>query len=232
MDVEREVVLDAPPAEVWEALTDRATAGGVVRERRRVRSRPGRRLPLGRRRGPSRGGRGGRRRAAAGHPLVGSGRSGGERGHVHARGDPGRDTARGHRDGVLRLGLGAGGVCRKTASSQRCLTRAVGACSRRSPSRDSASLTELAAELPVTRQAVSKHLAALGDAGLVEAQSRRPGDPVPPDAAAARRSAGVDGADRRPVGRAARAAARASGEGQALARAPSRQAGSGGARPA
>jgi DNA-binding transcriptional ArsR family regulator len=34
--------------------------------------------------------------------------------------------------------------------------------------RESASLTELAAELPVTRQAVSKHLAALGDAGLVE----------------------------------------------------------------
>jgi DNA-binding transcriptional ArsR family regulator len=34
--------------------------------------------------------------------------------------------------------------------------------------RESASLTELAAQLPVTRQAVSKHLAALGDAGLVE----------------------------------------------------------------
>lgn len=34
--------------------------------------------------------------------------------------------------------------------------------------RESASLTELAAELPVTRQAVSKHLAALGAAGLVE----------------------------------------------------------------
>ena len=34
--------------------------------------------------------------------------------------------------------------------------------------RDSASLTELAAQLPVTRQAVSKHLAALGHAGLVE----------------------------------------------------------------
>jgi DNA-binding transcriptional ArsR family regulator len=33
--------------------------------------------------------------------------------------------------------------------------------------RESASLTELAAELPVTRQAVSKHLAALGEAGLV-----------------------------------------------------------------
>jgi DNA-binding transcriptional ArsR family regulator len=34
---------------------------------------------------------------------------------------------------------------------------------------ESASLTELAAELPVTRQAVSKHLAALGEAGLVQA---------------------------------------------------------------
>jgi DNA-binding transcriptional ArsR family regulator len=35
---------------------------------------------------------------------------------------------------------------------------------------ESASLTELAAELPVTRQAVSKHLAALGEAGLVDAR--------------------------------------------------------------
>jgi DNA-binding transcriptional ArsR family regulator len=34
--------------------------------------------------------------------------------------------------------------------------------------RESASLTELAAQLPVTRQAVSKHLAALSAAGLVE----------------------------------------------------------------
>jgi DNA-binding transcriptional ArsR family regulator len=33
--------------------------------------------------------------------------------------------------------------------------------------RESASLTELAAQLPVTRQAVSKHLAALAKAGLV-----------------------------------------------------------------
>jgi DNA-binding transcriptional ArsR family regulator len=36
--------------------------------------------------------------------------------------------------------------------------------------RESASLTELAAELPVTRQAVSKHLSALGEAGLVESE--------------------------------------------------------------
>ncbi len=39
--------------------------------------------------------------------------------------------------------------------------------------RDTATATELAAELPVTRQAVSKHLAALNEAGLVE--SRREG---------------------------------------------------------
>jgi DNA-binding transcriptional ArsR family regulator len=35
-----------------------------------------------------------------------------------------------------------------------------------------ATATELAAELPVTRQAVAKHLGALGDAGLVHAERR------------------------------------------------------------
>jgi DNA-binding transcriptional ArsR family regulator len=39
-------------------------------------------------------------------------------------------------------------------------------------SRDSATATELAAELPVTRQAVSKHLSALGSAGLVSSERR------------------------------------------------------------
>jgi DNA-binding transcriptional ArsR family regulator len=39
--------------------------------------------------------------------------------------------------------------------------------------RETATATELAAELPVTRQAVAKHLAALNEAGLV--QSRREG---------------------------------------------------------
>ena len=39
--------------------------------------------------------------------------------------------------------------------------------------RETATATELAAELPVTRQAVATHLAALNDAGLVE--SRREG---------------------------------------------------------
>jgi DNA-binding transcriptional ArsR family regulator len=36
--------------------------------------------------------------------------------------------------------------------------------------RETATATELAAELPVTRQAVSKHLTALGAAGLVEGE--------------------------------------------------------------
>ena len=66
-----------------------------------------------------------------------------------------------------RVVVGAGNPCRKTASSLRCLTRAGGVCSRLSLGGSSASLTELAAQLPVSRQAVSKHLAALGDAGLV-----------------------------------------------------------------
>ena len=38
--------------------------------------------------------------------------------------------------------------------------------------RDTATATELAAELPVTRQAVAKHLAALDAAGLVAARRR------------------------------------------------------------
>jgi DNA-binding transcriptional ArsR family regulator len=36
--------------------------------------------------------------------------------------------------------------------------------------REEATATELAADLPVTRQAVAKHLAALRDAGLVDAR--------------------------------------------------------------
>jgi len=38
--------------------------------------------------------------------------------------------------------------------------------------RETATATELAAELPVTRQAVSKHLNALNSAGLVESERR------------------------------------------------------------
>jgi DNA-binding transcriptional ArsR family regulator len=38
--------------------------------------------------------------------------------------------------------------------------------------RGSATATELTGELPITRQAVAKHLATLADAGLVESQRR------------------------------------------------------------
>ena len=38
--------------------------------------------------------------------------------------------------------------------------------------RGSATATELTGELPITRQAVSKHLVALAEAGLVEAERR------------------------------------------------------------
>ena len=38
--------------------------------------------------------------------------------------------------------------------------------------RDTATATELASQLPVTRQAVSKHLNALGSAGLVASERR------------------------------------------------------------
>ena len=38
--------------------------------------------------------------------------------------------------------------------------------------RETATATELASELPVTRQAVSKHLTALGSAGLVASERR------------------------------------------------------------
>ena len=38
--------------------------------------------------------------------------------------------------------------------------------------RETATATELTGELPMTRQAVSKHLATLADAGLVESERR------------------------------------------------------------
>jgi DNA-binding transcriptional ArsR family regulator len=47
------------------------------------------------------------------------------------------------------------------ASSRREIVEALAA-------RSDATATELAAQLPVTRQAVAKHLTALGEAGLVE----------------------------------------------------------------
>ena len=75
-------------------------------------------------------------------------------------------------DGTRVAGLGArvgGGVDRVFAAlgdpGRRELVRAIS-------ERGSATATELAAELPITRQAVAKQLAGLADAGLVAAERR------------------------------------------------------------
>ena len=69
-----------------------------------------------------------------------------------------------------------------------------------------ASASRLAGELPVSRQAVAKHLAALDRAGLVGGAPRGPRDALRARPGADGRGDGVDGLRRRAVGRAARAA--------------------------
>src|SRR5918911_4404467 len=150
-------------------------ARGVVRERGRARraTRRGGALPLGRRRGAARGRPRGRARGAA-RPRLG--RRG--PGRLHARGGAGRDAHLGARglgrvvDGARAAGPGArvdGGVDRVFAAlgdpGRRELVRAIS-------ERGSATATELAADLPVTRQAVAKQLAGLAEAGLVVGERR------------------------------------------------------------
>ena len=74
-------------------------------------------------------------------------------------------------------------------------------------SRETATATELASELPVTRQAVSKHLTALGSAGLVAAERRGRETHYRLTPAALSQALLVDGAGRLAVGEAARGAA-------------------------
>src|SRR5215213_2649943 len=159
---------------------------GVVRERGRAR-RPSRRLgrlPLGRRqraRGDRRGGRSG---APARLPLARHrGRRARDARRAHARGGRSWNAPGRHRDarGIGRMGPGPrpprlGGLRVRIvpldppegvfgALSDPNRRRMLDVLSERD-----ATATELAAELPVTRQAVSKHLATLRDAGLVEGE--------------------------------------------------------------
>lgn len=60
-----------------------------------------------------------------------------------------------------------------------------------------ATATTLAEELPVTRQAIAKHLAVLDRAGLVEGRRRGPPGALRGPPRPARRSHAVDGARRR-----------------------------------
>ena len=133
MEVEREIVLDAPPEEVWEALTDARAAGGVVRERRRVRLERG---------GVFRWDDGEVRHAVVEEVDA-------ERRLAIRWWDPDgpeESEVTFTLDAIpagTRLVVTETASCdwawalqayaRKTASSQRCLTRAAGACSRRWP---------------------------------------------------------------------------------------------------
>src|ERR671934_2345604 len=161
-------------------------ARGVVRERGRAgrAARWRRTLSLGRRRGAT-GGRPRGRAGRAARPRLG--RRG--RGRLHARGGAGRDArlrARGLGrvvDRARAAGLRARmdpGVDRVFAAlgdpGRRDLVRAIS-------ERGSATATELAADLPVTRQAVAKQLAGLAEAGLVvgERRGRETRHALPPE---------------------------------------------------
>ena len=187
MEVTREMVL---PARAGRGLggADRSRAAlGVVRQRRRARRatrRPGR-LPLGGRRGRGTRGRRGRARAAPRLRLA-DGRRRGVARAVRARGGGAAARASRHRDGAgrrarasgpSRSSCGARGRRRAVTDPGRVFA-ALADPHRRFlvevlAARESATATELASELPVTRQAVSKHLAALADAGLVARVSAR-----------------------------------------------------------
>ena len=67
----------------------------------------------------------------------------------------------------------------------------------RSRARPDLTASHLAGELPMTRQAVTKHLAALDRAGLVQRAPRGPRDALHAHARAARRGDALDGRRRR-----------------------------------
>ena len=155
MEVTREVVLEAPLDEVWDALTDPDqleewfSEDGEERELvvEEVETRQARRLHVG--------GRARRDRAR-----------GGRRGHARRR----------HRDrraGLERRLLAALARLRLRVSD---VFDALGDPTRRhiveSLVRQEASATQLASELPVTRQAVAKHLTALREAGIVDSRKQ------------------------------------------------------------
>ena len=77
--------------------------------------------------------------------------------------------------------------------------------------REPASASRLAGELPVSRQAVAKHLAALDRAGPRRGAARGSRDALHARPGADGRGDGLDGGRRRAVGRAARAAGAARG---------------------
>ena len=209
MEVEREVVLDAPPEEVWEALTEPERleewfANDVEFDLERggdFRWDDGEVAP--------RGGRGGRRpsggsRSAGGIPAA---RRRARSLSPSSRSRPGRGSSSPRRPPAT----GRGGSARRMPEDG--VFSALSDPSRRH-------LLESLAEPRVGLADRARRAAPGHTPGGVEAsrrarrcrsrrgEPRRPRDPLSPDAGAAGRGARLDGADRRPVGRAARQAAR------------------------
>ena len=93
--------------------------------------------------------------------------------------------------------LAVPGLCarrrRRRACSPRSPTRRAARSCARSSRRPSLTASRLAGELPITRQAVAKHLGALDRAGLVRGAPRGARDALHAHAGAARRGDRVDG---------------------------------------
>ena len=175
-----EETIEAPPADVVGLHRRSRRAVRVVRRRRvaRARRRRGRALPVRRRHRTPRRGRGGRAVPAAALALARASRR--RVRQPHRRAVDGHDRARRRPGGTrVRIVEHAGGprrlperVGRRRMCRRRCrvrgarrpdATHADGDALPRGP----ATLAQLSSQLPVSRQAVTKHLATLQEAGLV-----------------------------------------------------------------
>ena len=187
--IERELWLPAPPDEVWEAVTRRRLARGRGRARPAAGRRRQRSAPRDARSRPA-----GSRRSAAPARLAFWWAVDGEpatRVELTLEAERRDDTAAGRRDAAARAARprrecrlpGSAGrpsgrrwwrpeAWPRRRSRRRGVRRAVR--SHAPPllaaiaEHPEATATELAAELPISRQAVLKHLTALGDAGLLD----------------------------------------------------------------
>ena len=253
-----EVVLDAPPEQVWEAITDPAALREWLAPEVELEAQRGRRagLPLRGRRGAPRRGRAGRGGRTPRLPLVARGRRP-EPGRVRRRRRRRRHPPDRHRDprsrptgrsrdrrsprgvGGVRAAAGAAPrgrppgprLSRWRASTQGRPRTTVGAVfgALADPTRrhlvealaaePGATATGLAATLPISRQAVAKHLKLLGDAGLVSRRRRGREARFELDHGAAGRGRRLDRRGRRRVGREPRPPARTA-EGLSPSRTP------------